>query len=358
MIIRSRAPLRLGFGGGGTDVSPYNDEYGGCTLSAAINMYAYCTLEPADDGYVEFSAPDLGETYRSKALEELPLDDVLPLHKGIYNEIVRRYRGGRPLSFRMVTFSDALPGSGLGSSSTMVVAILSALAEWLKLPLGDYDLASLAYKIEREDLGLKGGKQDQYSAAFGGINFMEYFSGSKVIVNPLRIKPWVRNELEDSLVLYYTGRSRDSSAIIEEQIKNAREKVKDPLEAMHRIKQIAIEMKEAILTGNIEGFYESIRRGWETKKKASSVITNERLEEIYAYALDNGARAGKVSGAGGGGFFMFFVDIPHKPEFTRAMESYGGKVFQPKFTENGSESWTLGNGLLRRSAAAGGRSDN
>jgi len=349
MIIRSRAPLRLGLGGGGTDVSPYNDEYGGCTLSATLNMYAYCTIEPADDGHLEFTAADLGETFRSEALPALPLDGQLPLHKGIYNEIVRRYRGGRPLSFRMITFSDALPGSGLGSSSTMVVAILSAFAEWLHLPLGDYDLASLAYHIEREQLGLKGGKQDQYSAAFGGINFMEYFPGNKVIVNPLRVKPWVKNELEDSLVLYYTGRSRDSSAIIEEQIRNTREKVKTPLEAMHEIKRIAIEMKETVLTGDIEGFYDCVRRGWATKKKASSVITNERLEEIYTYAMENGARAGKVSGAGGGGFFMFFVNIPEKPRFIKAMESYGGKVFLPKFTEEGVESWSLGNSLPKAS---------
>jgi len=334
--------LRLGLGGGGTDVSPYNDEYGGCTLSATINMYAYCTIQPTDDGHIEFVATDLGESFHSPAVARLPLDGRLPLHKGIYNEVVSRFLGGRPLSFRMITYSDALPGSGLGSSSTMVVAILSALAEWLHLPLGDYDLASLAYHIEREQLGLKGGKQDQYSAAFGGINFMEYFPGNKVIVNPLRIKPWVKNELEDSLVLYYTGRSRDSSAIIEEQIRNATKKVKEPLEAMHRIKQIAIEMKEAILTGDIEAFYRSVREGWVTKKKASSVITNPRLEEIYAYAMEHGARAGKVSGAGGGGFFMFFVDIPAKVAFVKALESYGGKVFLPKFTEKGVESWSLG----------------
>ncbi len=347
MIIRSRAPLRLGFGGGGTDVSPYSDEYGGCTLSATINMYAYCTIEPADHGRLEFVAPDLKKHFRSEAPAALPVDDELPLHKEIYNEIVKTYNHGRPLSFRMVTFSDALPGSGLGSSSTMVVAILQAFMEWLHLPLGDYDLARLAYRIERENLGLKGGKQDQYSAAFGGINFMEYYPDDKVIVNPLRIKPWVKNELEDSLVLYYTGQSRDSSTIIEEQIRNARGKDAKALEAMHLTKQIAGEMKESILTGDIDGFMDCMQRGWESKKKASSVITNEKLESVYRYAMEHGARAGKVSGAGGGGFFMFFVDIPKKPDFIRAMESYGGKVIIPKFVENGSESWTLGNSKIR-----------
>ena len=340
MIIRSRAPLRLGFGGGGTDVSPYSDEFGGCTLSATVNMYAYCTIEPTDNGVVEFVAPDLKKHFNSLATNQLPIDRDLPLHTGIYNEMVKNYHRNKPLSFRMVTYSDALPGSGLGSSSTMVVAILHAFVEWLRLPLGDYDLARIAYKIEREDLGLKGGKQDQYSAAFGGINFMEY-NGDKVIVNPLRIKPWVKNELEDSLVLFYTGQSRDSSVIIEEQIKNVRGKAPDALEAMHETKRIAIEMKEAILTGDIDRFMDCVRRGWESKKKASSVITNEKLEQVYHYAMQHGARAGKVSGAGGGGFFMFFVDIPRKPDFVRDMESYGGKVIIPKFVENGSEAWTL-----------------
>jgi len=341
MIIRSRAPLRLGFGGGGTDVSPYSDDYGGCTLSATINMYAYCTIEPTNDQRVEFFAPDLGKTFKSEAIPVLPVDDLLPLHKGIYNEIIKTYNRNKPLSFRMVTFSDALPGSGLGSSSTMVVAILHAFVEWMKLPLGDYDLARLAYKIEREDLGLKGGRQDQYSAAFGGINFMEYYRDNKVIVNPLRIKPWVKNELEDSLVLFYTGQSRDSSTIIDEQIKNAENQIAVALEAMHTTKRIAVEMKEAILTGNIDGFINCMSRGWESKKKASSVITNEKLEHIYNYAMQHGARAGKVSGAGGGGFFMFFVDIPHKPEFIKSMVNYGEKLFSPKFVENGSEAWTL-----------------
>ena len=261
MIIRSRAPLRLGLGGGGTDVSPFSDEYGGYTLSATINMYAYCTLEPTNNHTVEFIASDLKKHFRSDALSELPVDNELPLHKEIYNEIVRNFNHGKPLSFRMVTFSDALPGSGLGSSSTIVVAMLHAFMEWLHLPLGDYDLARLAYRIERENLGLKGGRQDQYSAAFGGINFMEYYNDNKVIVNPLRIKTWVKNELEDSLVLFYTGQSRDSSTIIEEQIKNAQKKVPEALGAMHETKRIAMEMKEYILTGNIEGFMGCVRRG-------------------------------------------------------------------------------------------------
>jgi D-glycero-alpha-D-manno-heptose-7-phosphate kinase len=343
MLIRSRAPLRLGLSGGGTDVSPYSDEFGGCTLSTTINMYAYCTIEPTDNHKLEFFAADLSEKFVCETKSVLEIDGVLSLHKGIYNTIVKKFNNNNPLSFRMTTYSDALPGSGLGTSSTMAVTIIHAFVEWLKLPLGEYDIAHLAYEIERIDLDLKGGKQDQYSATFGGVNFIEFFSDDRVIVNPLRIKKWIKNELEDSLVLYYTGQSRDSSRIIEEQIKNAISKEKSSLAAMHKVKETAIKMKEAVLTGDFDSFVKCLARGWEEKKKASSVITNENLENSYTYAIQNGAKAGKISGAGGGGFFMFFVDIANKIEFIRAMENKGGMVICPKFVINGSEAWTINN---------------
>ena len=341
MIVRSRTPLRLGLSGGGTDVSPYSEEYGGCTLSTTINMYAYCTIEPTENNKIEFVASDINRRFESAAGAVLEIDDLLPLHKGIYNRIVKDFNNGQALSFKMVTYSDALPGSGLGSSSTMVVAIIHAFTEWLKLPLGDYDMAKLAYIIEREDLELKGGKQDQYSATFGGINFMEFLGGNKVIVNPLRVKQWIKNELEDSIVLVYTGQSRDSSRIIEEQIENATLKHPVSLEAMHNVKQTSIKMKEAMLTGDIKGFVECMERGWEAKKKASSIISNDNLNEIYDFAMKNGAMAGKISGAGGGGFFMFFVDIVRKVEFIDAIKKKGLMVLTPKFVKNGSEAWKL-----------------
>ena len=343
MLIRSRAPLRLGLSGGGTDVSPYSDEFGGCTLSTSINMYAYCTIEPTRNDSIEFRAADLSERFISESKPELEIDKVLPLHKGIYNKIVSKFNDNKRLSFKLTTYSDALPGSGLGSSSTMVVAILHAFVEWLKLPLGEYDLAHLAYEIERKDLALKGGKQDQYSAAFGGVNFIEFYNNDRVIVNPLRVKQWIKNELEDSLVLYYTGQSRESSRIIEEQIKSAVGKDTKSLAAMHETKATAIKMKEALLTGDFEEFVNCMNRGWEQKKEASTVISNEHLDEIYNDAIKNGARAGKISGAGGGGFFMFFVDIAEKLGFMEEMQKRGGKIISPKFVKHGSEAWTINN---------------
>jgi len=230
VIIRSKAPLRLGLAGGGTDVSPYCDEYGGAVLNATINMYAYCSIEPTKDNRIEFIAPDRNESFTDISSTCIEIDNSLLLHKGIYNRIVKDFNKGKPLSFRMTTYADAPAGSGLGSSSTMVVAILKAYMEWLNLPLGDYDLASLAYEIERKDLNLSGGKQDQYAATFGGFNFIEFFNENRAIVNPLRIKNWIKNEVENSLVLYYTGVSRESATIIDDQIKNTQAKAEKSLD--------------------------------------------------------------------------------------------------------------------------------
>lgn len=341
MIIRSKAPLRLGLAGGGTDVAPYCDEFGGVVLNVTIDMYAYCTIEPTDTGKIEFYAADRQESFSCDAVAELPLTGELLLHKGVYNRIVRDYCEGKPLSLRMTTYSDAPAGSGLGSSSTMVVAILKAYMEWLNLPLGEYDMASLAYKIERKDLGLSGGKQDQYAATFGGFNFMEFFDRDRVIVNPLRLKNWIRNELENSLVLYYTGTSRDSAKIIDEQVKGTKEKKSDSMEGMHELKRSAYAMKECILTADFDGFAQCIRDGWEAKKKTASVISNPMIEEVYNYVMENGGKAAKISGAGGGGFMMIICDPARRYELVQKLKQLDGKVFTTSFTERGTQAWTL-----------------
>ena len=338
MIIRAKAPLRLGLAGGGTDVSPYCDVYGGVVLNVTIDMYAYCTIEPTQNGRVEFVAADRKERYEGPA-EILKIDRELPLHKGLYNRIVRDYCGGKPLSFRMTTYSDAPAGSGLGSSSTMVVAMLKAYMEWLNLPLGEYDMASLAYQVERIDLGLAGGKQDQYAATFGGFNYMEFFDQQRVVVNPLRLKNWIRNELENSLVLYYTGTSRDSAKIIEEQVRC--QKNEDSLEGMHELKRQAVRMKEAILKGDFDGFAQCLRSGWEAKKRTSSVISNPKIDEMYRYIMENGGKAAKISGAGGGGFMMIVCDPTKRFDLVEKLKNTDGRVMVTSFTERGTQAWTL-----------------
>ncbi|MFZ4456094.1 MAG: dehydrogenase [Bacteroidales bacterium] len=342
MIIRSKAPLRLGLAGGGSDVSPYSDVYGGLILNATINQYAYCTIEERTDSIISLNAPDIAisKEYQSSLL--LPIDGTLDLHKGVYNRIVRDYQL-QPLSFSITTYSDAPPGSGLGSSSTMVVAILKAFVEWLNLPLGEYDIAHLAYDIERKDLKLSGGKQDQYAATFGGFNFMEFKADDVVIVNPLRVKRWIIDELEASMILYYTGASRSSAAIIDEQTKNTSSGNVVAIEAMHQIKQSSLEMKEAVLKGDIKRFADILGEAWENKKKMAHSITNDSINSVFEAAKKAGAIAGKVSGAGGGGFIMFIVNPIHKVNVVNVLSKLDGHVVDFQFSDGGCHGWKIFN---------------
>ena len=235
---KKKAPLRLGLAGGGTDVSPYSDLYGGAILNMTIGMYAYATIKPLTGKKIIIKAIDRNEEVIVDAKKQLAIDGKLNLAKGVYNRVVRDFIK-KPVAFELTTYVDAPPGSGLGSSSTLVVAILGAFVEWFKLPLGEYDIAHLAYRIEREDLAMHGGKQDQYAATFGGVNYMEFYANDKVIVNPLRIKDKWLNELENNLILFFTETSRLSSAIIARQSENVKKKNVKSIEAMHNLKEQA-----------------------------------------------------------------------------------------------------------------------
>ncbi len=339
-FIRSKAPLRLGLAGGGTDVSPYCDEFGGCVLNATIDLYAHCTIEPNDDGVVEFAALDRKTRERHAAATEYPLEGPLGLHRAVLNRIVADFLHEVPQGHRVSTHCDAPAGSGLGSSSTLVVAMIKAYAEWLQLPLGDYDVASLAYRVERLDLGQQGGRQDQYAATFGGFNFIEFYADERVIVNPLRVKEWIVHEFESSLLLYFTGTSRESSAIIARQVKNIRQANEEAVEATHALKRDALACKEALLKGQLTRFAEVFRHSWEAKKKLADSISTSEIEQAVSLALSNGAISGKVSGAGGGGFIMFMVDPLRRLEVAEALKSCNGVVVPVHFSSQGATAWT------------------
>lgn len=337
-LVRARAPLRLGLAGGGTDVSPYSDQFGGLILNVTIDKFAFATVALRDDAQVQFIAADSQRQWCGPAASVPPATPGLELHAGVYRRVCRDFLGGRPVGLTVSTHSEAPPGSGLGSSSTMVVALLQAFREFFSLPLGEYDVAHLAYEIERVDLGMAGGKQDQYAAAFGGFNFME-FHADRVIVNPLRIKPEVRAELESSLLLFYTGVSRESAQIIREQTRHVEAGTVSRLDALHAVKREAVQMKEAVLRGDFDALAASMRNGWESKKRMADSISNPAIDAIYDAAIAAGATAGKVSGAGGGGFMMFLTDPARRPDVIRALHAFSGQVFTCTFTEGGAQAW-------------------
>lgn len=338
MIIRSKAPLRIGLAGGGTDVSPYSDIYGGCILNATTSLYAYSDIIPTDNNTINFYLQDKGEKYSYINDKILPIDGNIDLLKAIYNRLVKDYNLER-LSFDLHTYVDAPAGSGLGTSSTLVVSIIGAFCEWLRLPLGDYDIANLAYSIEREDLKLAGGKQDQYAATFGGFNFMEFYSDNKVIVNPLRVKSKTLNELSRNIVLYYTETSRSSSDIIKMQQENVKNKNTKSLDAMHKIKEQAIMMKEALLRDDLDQIGGILNMGWEYKKKIADGISTKLFEDVFETALRAGAIGGKISGAGGGGYIFFYCPNNTRYSVIKALGKFGGSVRRFEFTKSGLETW-------------------
>lgn len=344
MIYRSKAPLRIGLAGGGTDVSPYSDLYGGAILNATVSLYAHATIEPLEEGGIVFHSIDQKEEgsfdpVKIEQNKELPLHEKLILLKGVYTRIQKDY--GIPKNFRLSTFVDAPAGSGLGTSSTLVVAIIGAFAEMLRLPLGEYDIAHYAYEIERKDLGLAGGRQDQYAATFGGVNYMEFYDEDKVIVNPLRIKQQYLFELENNLLLYYTSKSRESAKIIEQQARNVVAKKETSIEAMHQLKQQAQMMKEALLKGRLNEIGEILDFGFQQKRKMASGISNELMDEIYETAKTSGATGGKISGAGGGGFMIFYCPANTKYNVAKSLEKFGGVHRGYQFVEHGLTTWTV-----------------
>jgi D-glycero-alpha-D-manno-heptose-7-phosphate kinase len=341
MVYRSKAPLRIGLAGGGTDVSPYSDLYGGAILNATVSLYANATIEPLNENIIILEAIDRNETEQFEWSTSLPINGKLDLLKGVYNRIQKDYGVNNQKGFRLSTYVDAPAGSGLGTSSTLVVAIIGAFTEILRLPLGEYDMAHYAYDIERKDLQLAGGKQDQYAATFGGVNFMEFYADDKVIVNPLRIRQQYLFELENNLLLYYTSTSRESAEIIKKQSKNVTEKKDRPIEAMHQLKQQAQMMKEALLKGKLNDIGEILDFGFRQKREMAEGISNELMDEIYETAKKSGATGGKISGAGGGGFMIFYCPGTSKYRVIKSLEKFGGRHRDYKFVEHGLTTWTV-----------------
>ncbi len=342
-IVRSKAPLRISFAGGGTDVSPYPEEKGGAVLNCTIDKFAYATLEAQSDGQGATSVESLD--YNLSVNYEKPADLVyngeLDLVKAALKVLRPQANGERARdSLRLFLHSDAPAGTGLGTSSTMTVALVGAFRHYLREPWTPYDVAELAYRIERNELGMRGGRQDMYAAAFGGFNFME-FTGARTIVNPLKIPGEVANELAYRLLLCYTGTGHYSNDIIVRQQRGYEERREATVRALDETKRLAVDMKNALLRGNLDEMGQLLDRGWQFKKQFTDGITNDKIDAFYARARDAGALGGKLVGAGGGGYLLFFCDFARRAKVAKAVQEAGGRVEDFALEPDGLQTWSV-----------------
>src|SRR5919201_371491 len=336
MVYRAKAPLRVSFAGGGTDVPPFPEQEGGLVLNATINRHAYGALRPREDSQIQIESADFGLEIGYDREEGPVFDGKLDLVKAAIRKLDREGSKG----FSLFLHSSAPPGSGLGSSSTLMVTLVGLLKEFHGLPLTDYEIAELSYHVEREDVGIKGGLQDQYAATFGGFNFIE-FHGDRTIVNPLRVNPWIVNELEHNMLLCYTGATRRSDPIIEDQSERLAQGDEDTLAGLRLQKEFAVEMKNALLRGQPNRLGELLDDAWEAKKRMSPRIATPFIEEAYAAARAAGALGGKVTGAGGGGYMLLYCLFDRKHRVAEALTKLGGTVTEFSFVSRGLETWSV-----------------
>ena len=341
----AKAPLRMALAGGGTDLEPYWKKYGGVVLNGTIDQYAYCKIEPYEccrkETHWVFKSVDLGleetkdfysQDFMEYAYTQSPLKLLINTYQYLTNKLERE-------PVKITTYVEAPPGSGLGSSSALVVALVAAICEYYGLPVGEYDVAEDAIEIERKICDLPGGKQDQFAAAFGGFNYIECLKDGRTVVNPLRLNYKTQNMMELNTVLYYVGKPRKDSRVIETTAKNlvGNEKV---IQATHRIKEACIEYKNALLTADFEKISALMNTYWKMKLETNENVASPELIDTYDYALSNGATAAKISGAGGGGHMVLFTEFEKRHKLITALKGREqGRVVPFKFVKHGVDVW-------------------
>ena len=334
--VRSRAPLRMSLAGGGTDVPPYSTDFGGAVLSATINRYAWCTISGSEEDEITVRSLDLNAVATFSSSTIPVFDGNLDLIKAVFRRLNVPHLGG----LKVVLQTDAPPGSGLGSSSALVVAVISGLSMFFGLELTPHEIARVAYVVERDDLGIAGGMQDQYSAAFGGFNFIEFHRDVEVL--PIRLSTAMRREMESHFLLCFTGATRSSGGILERQIANVATSRSETMDGLHGLKRLALELRRALHSENLSLAASLLDQGWEQKKALTNGISNSHLDSIYAVAKSHGAMGGKLLGAGGGGYFLFLVEPELMESVAGALEPLGVSISKGiEFCESGVVSWEV-----------------
>ena len=330
----AKAPLRMALAGGGTDLEPYYSRYGGFVLNATIDQYAYCKVEPNREWC--FKSIDLGIEEKHNLWNNVEyIDSKLKLLINSYQYLTKDVER-EPV--KITTYVEAPPGSGLGSSSALVVALIAAIAEYYNVPLGEYDMAEYAIEIERKICDLPGGKQDQFAAAFGGFNFMEFLKDGRTIVNPLRLNQKTQNMMELSTVLYYVGKPRKDSRVIENTAKGLVDS-KTVLNATHEIRNACINYKRSLLMGDFDMISELMETYWRMKLETNPHVASPEILDSYDFARKNGATAAKISGAGGGGHMVLFTEFEERHRLISALKNKEGRVVPFKFVNHGVDVW-------------------
>jgi D-glycero-alpha-D-manno-heptose-7-phosphate kinase len=333
MYVRARAPLRVSFCGGGTDVSPYPENHGGVVLSTTIDRFVHGTLMPREDDLVRAYSFDMNTCWEHRLSDTVEIKGAMSLIKAV----VRRLAPTR--GFDLVMSSDAPPGSGLGSSGSMASMLVGLIGEYLGRTFSTYEVANLAYEVEQKEMGLLGGRQDQYAAVFGGWNLIEFTD--RTIVNPLRLEGWILKELQSRLLLCYTKETRNSGKLIEQHVSHYREGRTETIEAMHELKSMTSRMKDELLVGNLRNFADLLKQSWQKKLEMNPGVSTSYVELLFEIAADQGAIAGKLLGAGGGGHILFYAPFHRRRAVMAALEDKGGRTSGLTFTPTGLEVWKV-----------------
>jgi D-glycero-alpha-D-manno-heptose-7-phosphate kinase len=331
-VLIVRSPVRISFGGGGTDLPSYYERFGGCVVSAAINKHFYTVLEKRGDGRIQIISADLRtiETWQDIAKMDVR-GNALEIPLAVLKEF------GHNASVNLFLASEIPPGTGLGSSASVCVNLTKMLATYSHTALSKYELAERAFHIARNVLGRPVGKQDEYASAFGGLNFIIFHRDGSTHVEPLKLEPELVRELQSSLLLFFTGESHHSWTILKEQEESASNSSGGTVEYLHEIRKLAEPMKAALLAGELREFGLLLHEGWEIKKQLSPKISTVHINEMYESALRNGAVGGKITGAGGGGFLLLFCPQHHHEDVRNALVGMGAREMGFEFDFQGAQ---------------------
>ncbi|MCV0393727.1 MAG: hypothetical protein K5790_10635 [Nitrosopumilus sp.] len=336
VVVRSRSPLRISFAGGGSDVPPYPEKYGGAVISTSIDRYAYVSIKKNNESTLKIISQNYGLFKNLEKISDLKKYPNTSLISAAFDVL-----DITPKNIEVNINVDSPPGSGLGSSSALSVSLIGALSNYYGISLSTYEVAESAFELERIKAGIKGGYQDQYASSFGGFNFIEF--SKTVTVNSLKLSQEVQNELLASLILCNTCTNRLSGNILKNHINLLKNNDQETFQKISKLKDEASVLKEMLLKGNISKIGDLINEQWNLKKQINKKVTNKKIDKLYNIALKAGATGGKLLGAGGGGHMLFIVDPSKKYQVVNALQKEKIDIVKFNFDSNGLQTWKIKN---------------